>query len=200
MSSQRASPPYPPSTEDEPMIGGDSSAWANEDRDIQQGPPPLHNMEESSNEPQPMREKQGGEGEWESSRPAPMDSEPGSKGGSFYSYRNPSPTKPEDLPRGERGEPVSTLAFGTPERRKGSLADVVDSLKQKKMVELTRTEHDESVCMEGLLSKDWKDHVDQLNASRLLGEVKGKTFNSSLLLPSPGSTRVFRTADRGDGK
>uniref|UniRef100_A0A8C5CVM7 Uncharacterized protein n=1 Tax=Gadus morhua TaxID=8049 RepID=A0A8C5CVM7_GADMO len=69
-----------------------------------------------------------------------QDSEPGSKGGLFYSYRNPSPTKPEDLPRGERGEPVSTLAFGTPERRKGSLADVVDSLKQKKMVELTRTE------------------------------------------------------------
>ena len=54
------------------MIGGESSAWANEDRDIQQGPPPLHNMEESSNEPQPKREKQGGEGEWESSRPAPM--------------------------------------------------------------------------------------------------------------------------------
>ena len=34
------------------------------------------------------------------------------------------------------------LAFGTPERRKGSLADVVDTLKQKKLVELTKTEQD----------------------------------------------------------
>lgn len=34
------------------------------------------------------------------------------------------------------------LVFGTPERRKGSLADVVDTLKQKKLVELTKTEQD----------------------------------------------------------
>lgn len=37
---------------------------------------------------------------------------------------------------------MSGLAFGTPERRKGSLADVVDTLKQKKLVELTKTEQD----------------------------------------------------------
>ncbi|CAL8357151.1 unnamed protein product [Lota lota] len=174
MSSMRATPPYPQSTEDEPMIGRDSSAWANEDRDIQQGTPPLHNTEACSNESQPMREKQCSEVEWESSRPAILmdNSEQGSKVGLAYSYQNTSPTKPEEYSR-ERGETVSTLAFGTPERRKGSLADVVDTLKQKKLVELTKTEQDESMCMEGLLSKDWKEHVDQLNANRLLGEVKG---------------------------
>lgn len=66
-----------------------------------------------------------------------------SKGGSVYSYRttSTSPTKPEECPR-DRGEPVIGLAFGTPERRKGSLADVVDTLKQKKLVELTKTEQD----------------------------------------------------------
>ncbi|CAL8263859.1 unnamed protein product [Merluccius merluccius] len=173
MSSMRATPPYPQSTEDEPMIGRDGSAWANEDRDIQQGTPPLHNSEVGSDEPQPMREKQRSEAEWESAGPALMDnSEQGSKVGSAYSYRNTSPAKPEEYSR-ERGETISALAFGTPERRKGSLADVVDTLKQKKLVELTKTEQDESMCMERLLSKDWKEHVDQLNANSLLGEVKG---------------------------
>uniref|UniRef100_A0A669DXT4 SRY-box transcription factor 6 n=1 Tax=Oreochromis niloticus TaxID=8128 RepID=A0A669DXT4_ORENI len=97
-----------------------------------------------------------------------------SKGGSVYSYRttSTSPTKPEECPR-DRGEPVIGLAFGTPERRKGSLADVVDTLKQKKLVELTKTEQDEPSCMERLLSKDWKERVDRLNATELLGEVKG---------------------------
>ncbi|XP_060892029.1 transcription factor SOX-6-like isoform X5 [Labrus mixtus] len=65
------------------------------------------------------------------------------------------------------------LTFGTPERRKGSLADVVDTLKQKKLVELTKTEQDEPTCMERLLSKEWKERVDRLNANELLGEVKG---------------------------
>uniref|UniRef100_A0AAX7SZR0 HMG box domain-containing protein n=1 Tax=Astatotilapia calliptera TaxID=8154 RepID=A0AAX7SZR0_ASTCA len=98
----------------------------------------------------------------------------GSKGGSVYSYRttSTSPTKPEECPR-DRGEPVIGLAFGTPERRKGSLADVVDTLKQKKLVELTKTEQDEPSCMERLLSKDWKERVDCLNATEFLGEVKG---------------------------
>uniref|UniRef100_A0A8C8CUC7 HMG box domain-containing protein n=1 Tax=Oncorhynchus tshawytscha TaxID=74940 RepID=A0A8C8CUC7_ONCTS len=67
----------------------------------------------------------------------------------------------------------SGSTFGTLERRKGSLADVVDTLKQKKLVELTKTEQDESTCMERLLSKDWKDRMERLNASKLLGEVKG---------------------------
>lgn len=60
-----------------------------------------------------------------------------------YSYQtnSTSPPKPEEFSR-DRGEPVIGLAFGTPERRKGSLADVVDTLKQKKLVELTKTEQD----------------------------------------------------------
>lgn len=37
---------------------------------------------------------------------------------------------------------LSGSAFGTPERRKGSLADVVDTLKQKKLEEMTKTEQD----------------------------------------------------------
>ncbi|TNN43700.1 Transcription factor SOX-6 [Liparis tanakae] len=63
-----------------------------------------------------------------------------SKGGSVYSYRtnSTSPPKPEEGSR----EPMVGLVFGTPERRKGSLADVVDTLKQKKLVELTKTEQD----------------------------------------------------------
>uniref|UniRef100_A0A665WTM4 Transcription factor SOX-6-like n=1 Tax=Echeneis naucrates TaxID=173247 RepID=A0A665WTM4_ECHNA len=97
-----------------------------------------------------------------------------SKGCSVYSYRtnSTSPHKPEECSR-DRGESMIGLAFGTPERRKGSLADVVDTLKQKKLVELTKTEQDEPSCMERLLSKDWKERVDRLNANELLGEVKG---------------------------
>uniref|UniRef100_A0A8C7GMH6 SRY-box transcription factor 6 n=1 Tax=Oncorhynchus kisutch TaxID=8019 RepID=A0A8C7GMH6_ONCKI len=97
-----------------------------------------------------------------------------SKGCSLYSYRNnsTSPPKPEECSR-ERGEQLGGSTFGTLERRKGSLADVVDTLKQKKLVELTKTEQDETTCMERLLSKDWKDRMERLNASKLLGEVKG---------------------------
>lgn len=71
-----------------------------------------------------------------------QDSE-SSKGCSIYSYRtnSTSPPKPEESSR-ERGEHMIGLAYGTPERRKGSLADVVDTLKQKKLVELTKTEQD----------------------------------------------------------
>lgn len=40
---------------------------------------------------------------------------------------------------------MTSVTFGTPERRKGSLADVVDTLKQKKLEEMTRTEQ-EGMC------------------------------------------------------
>lgn len=40
---------------------------------------------------------------------------------------------------------MTSVNFGTPERRKGSLADVVDTLKQKKLEEMTRTEQ-EGMC------------------------------------------------------
>uniref|UniRef100_A0A8C5B2H9 SRY-box transcription factor 6 n=1 Tax=Gadus morhua TaxID=8049 RepID=A0A8C5B2H9_GADMO len=93
---------------------------------------------------------------------------------SLYSFRNnsTSPHKPEEGAR-ERGDMLSASAFGTPERRKGSLADVVDTLKQKKLEEMTKTEQDESSCMEKLLSKDWKEKMERLNTSELLAEVKG---------------------------
>uniref|UniRef100_A0A674A4Z1 SRY-box transcription factor 6 n=1 Tax=Salmo trutta TaxID=8032 RepID=A0A674A4Z1_SALTR len=97
-----------------------------------------------------------------------------SKGCSLNSYRNNtiSPPKPEECSQ-DCVELLGGSAFRTPERRKGSLADVVDTLKQKKLVELTKTEQDESTCVETLLSRDWKDRRDRLNASELLGEVKG---------------------------
>uniref|UniRef100_A0AAX7UMY9 HMG box domain-containing protein n=1 Tax=Astatotilapia calliptera TaxID=8154 RepID=A0AAX7UMY9_ASTCA len=170
MSSMRATPPFHPPPEEAEVIGQDSAGWVGDEHD---GPketvsPSLHDQSHPD-ELQPIREKPT-DAEWESVSP---DNE-SSKGGSVYSYRttSTSPTKPEECPR-DRGEPVIGLAFGTPERRKGSLADVVDTLKQKKLVELTKTEQDEPSCMERLLSKDWKERVDCLNATEFLGEVKG---------------------------
>ncbi|XP_062948596.1 transcription factor SOX-6 isoform X8 [Cynocephalus volans] len=92
---------------------------------------------------------------------------------SLYSFRNTStsPHKPDDGSRDR--EIVTSVTFGTPERRKGSLADVVDTLKQKKLEEMTRTEQEDSSCMEKLLSKDWKEKMERLNTSELLGEIKG---------------------------
>ncbi|EGV97867.1 Transcription factor SOX-5, partial [Cricetulus griseus] len=53
-----------------------------------------------------------------------------------------SSTSPQKAEEGGRqsGESVSSTALGTPERRKGSLADVVDTLKQRKMEELIKNE------------------------------------------------------------
>ncbi|XP_057878182.1 transcription factor SOX-5 isoform X5 [Melospiza georgiana] len=50
-----------------------------------------------------------------------------------------SPLKAEEGGR-PGGESLSGAALGTPERRKGSLADVVDTLKQRKMEELIKNE------------------------------------------------------------
>ncbi|PNI79167.1 SOX6 isoform 11, partial [Pan troglodytes] len=72
---------------------------------------------------------------------------------SLYSFRNTS-TSPHKPDEGSRDREIMTsVTFGTPERRKGSLADVVDTLKQKKLEEMTRTEQEDSSCMEKLLSK-----------------------------------------------
>lgn len=74
---------------------------------------------------------------------------------SLYSFRNTStsPHKPEEGGR-DRSELITSVNFGTPERRKGSLADVVDTLKQKKLEEMTRTEQ-EGMCyfVIGLISQ-----------------------------------------------
>ncbi|XP_054865102.1 transcription factor SOX-6-like isoform X4 [Amphiprion ocellaris] len=149
MSSMRATPPFLPPSEE--VIGQDNAAWAADEREDpkESASPSLHDQPHPD-ELQPIREKPT-DAEWENVGPAVM---------------------PEECSR-DRGEPMIGLAFGTPERRKGSLADVVDTLKQKKLVELTKTEQDEPSCMERLLSKDWKERVDRLNANELLGEVKG---------------------------
>ncbi|XP_029524419.1 transcription factor SOX-6-like isoform X2 [Oncorhynchus nerka] len=173
MSSKRATPPFPPATEEEEAIGQDSVGWANEDRESHDQPvtPPLHGKP-LPEEHQPIRDSKP-ESDWESIGPTQTDNA-SSKGCSLNSYRNNSisPPKPEECSQ-DCGELLGGSAFRTPERRKGSLADVVDTLKQKKLVELTKTEQDESTCAETLLSRDWKDRRDRLNASELLGEVKG---------------------------
>uniref|UniRef100_A0A8C5E6U7 Transcription factor SOX-6-like n=1 Tax=Gouania willdenowi TaxID=441366 RepID=A0A8C5E6U7_GOUWI len=172
MSSLRATPPFHPPSEVAAEMGQDDPSWLGDERE---GPkkmasPSLHDHPHPD-ELQPIREKTVN-AEWENVSPTVMENE-SSKGCSFYSYRtsSTSPPKPEECSR-DRGEPMIGLTFGTPERRKGSLADVVDTLKQKKLVELTKTEQDDT-CMERLLSKDWKERVDRLNATELLGEVKG---------------------------
>ncbi|XP_068170303.1 transcription factor SOX-6-like isoform X2 [Antennarius striatus] len=174
MSSMRATPPFhPPSGEEEEAISQDGAAWAGDKHDgLKEAPSPHSQNQPRPDELQPIREKLA-DAEWENMVPAATDNE-GSKGCLVYPYRtnSTSPPKPDDFPR-DRGEPMIGLTFGTPERRKGSLADVVDTLKQKKLVELTKTEQDEPSCMERLLSKDWKERVDRLNANELLGEVKG---------------------------
>uniref|UniRef100_A0A3P9LQ11 HMG box domain-containing protein n=2 Tax=Oryzias latipes TaxID=8090 RepID=A0A3P9LQ11_ORYLA len=173
MSSMRATPPFRPPSEEAEAMGQDNAVWADEGPE---GPKetgsPLPHDQSHSDEFQPVTEKRM-DADWENVAPAAMDSE-SNKGCSVYSHRNnsTSPTKLEESSR-DRGEPMTGFAFGTPERRKGSLADVVDTLKQKKLVELTKTEQDETSCMERLLSKDWKERVDRLNANELLGEVKG---------------------------
>ncbi|XP_062238789.1 transcription factor SOX-5 isoform X3 [Platichthys flesus] len=66
----------------------------------------------------------------------------------------------------------SAGALGTPERRKGSLADVVDTLKQRKMEELIKNEPEEAPSIERLLSKDWKDKLLAMGSGHI-GEIKG---------------------------
>ncbi|MGH0131592.1 UNVERIFIED_CONTAM: hypothetical protein FKN15_023610 [Acipenser sinensis] len=67
----------------------------------------------------------------------------GIKGPSLSPYAqqnsSTSPTKTEDGAR-QGSDSGSSTALGTPERRKGSLADVVDTLKQRKMEELIKNE------------------------------------------------------------
>ncbi|XP_036373579.1 transcription factor SOX-5 isoform X6 [Megalops cyprinoides] len=113
------------------------------------------------------------------SSPRSLDSPPmeheGSKGVSLSPYTqhnsSTSPTKMEDggRPASESG---SATALGTPERRKGSLADVVDTLKQRKMEELIKNEPEETPSIERLLSKDWKDKLLAMGSGSF-GEIKG---------------------------
>ncbi|XP_039204814.1 transcription factor SOX-5-like isoform X2 [Crotalus tigris] len=54
-----------------------------------------------------------------------------------------SPSKADEGGR-QSGESFSSTVLGTPERRKGSLADVVDTLKQRKMEEMIKNEPEET--------------------------------------------------------
>ncbi|XP_033888943.1 transcription factor SOX-5-like isoform X6 [Acipenser ruthenus] len=99
----------------------------------------------------------------------------GIKGPSLSPYAqqnsSTSPTKTEDGAR-QGSDSGSSMALGTPERRKGSLADVVDTLKQRKMEELIKNEPEETPSIEKLLSKDWKDKLLAMGSGNF-GEIKG---------------------------
>ncbi|XP_068134090.1 transcription factor SOX-5 isoform X2 [Hyperolius riggenbachi] len=82
-----------------------------------------------------------------------------------------SPMKADEGGR-QSGESLTNAALGTPERRKGSLADVVDTLKQRKMEELIKSEPEETPSIEKLLSKDWKDKLLAMGSGNL-GDIKG---------------------------
>ncbi|KAF6340526.1 SRY-box transcription factor 5 [Rhinolophus ferrumequinum] len=97
----------------------------------------------------------------------------GNKVMSSFAPHNSS-TSPQKAEEGGRqsGECLSSTALGTPERRKGSLADVVDTLKQRKMEELIKNEPEETPSIEKLLSKDWKDKLLAMGSGNF-GEIKG---------------------------
>uniref|UniRef100_UPI00398F1BCD transcription factor SOX-5 isoform X4 n=1 Tax=Pristiophorus japonicus TaxID=55135 RepID=UPI00398F1BCD len=97
----------------------------------------------------------------------------GNKAASLFPTHNSS-TSPLKTEEGARqiSESGSGTALGTPERRKGSLADVVDTLKQKKMEELIKSEPEEAPSIEKLLSKDWKDKLLAMGSGNI-GEIKG---------------------------
>uniref|UniRef100_A0A4W4FDB7 HMG box domain-containing protein n=1 Tax=Electrophorus electricus TaxID=8005 RepID=A0A4W4FDB7_ELEEL len=118
--------------------------------------------------------------------PRPLDSPPtlhssmeqeNSKGLALSPYAQhnstTSPSKQQGAVEcGVSGASGASGALGTPERRKGSLADVVDTLKQRKMEELIKNEPEEAPSIERLLSKDWKDKLLAMGSGHF-GEIKG---------------------------
>ncbi|KAM6896651.1 transcription factor SOX-5 isoform 8-T8 [Lycodopsis pacificus] len=99
----------------------------------------------------------------------------GSKGSSLSPYPQHNATSPGKEDGGGRhcsDGGSAAGALGTPERRKGSLADVVDTLKQRKMEELIKNEPEEAPSIERLLSKDWKDKLLAMGSGHI-GEIKG---------------------------
>ncbi|XP_072311116.1 transcription factor SOX-5 isoform X6 [Eucyclogobius newberryi] len=100
-----------------------------------------------------------------------------SKGHALSPYTQHNATSPGKEEAGGGSRPCSdgglaTGALGTPERRKGSLADVVDTLKQRKMEELIKNEPEEPPSIERLLSKDWKDKLLAMGSGHI-AEIKG---------------------------
>ncbi|XP_056463930.1 transcription factor SOX-6 isoform X2 [Gadus chalcogrammus] len=179
MSSKQATSPFASVADGEDTLNQEHLSWDKEESMEAHTTPqiPLHSLLHGKVHPDEMQPLSSlpPETDWDSLVSAQQRMESDSnKVCSLYSFRNnsTSPHKPEEGAR-ERGDLLSASAFGTPERRKGSLADVVDTLKQKKLEEMTKTEQDESSCMEKLLSKDWKEKMERLNTSELLAEVKG---------------------------
>nr|XP_049574963.1 transcription factor SOX-6 isoform X3 [Syngnathus scovelli] len=179
MSTKQATSPFASVVDGDDAMSQDHLSWEKEETADAHCTPqlPLHNLLHGKAHPdeiQPLSSVPS-ESDWDSLVSAQQRMESDSnKVCSLYSFRNnsTSPHKPEEGAR-ERGDLLSASAFGTPERRKGSLADVVDTLKQKKLEEMTKTEQDDSSCMEKLLSKDWKEKMERLNTSDLLADVKG---------------------------
>ncbi|XP_024151395.1 transcription factor SOX-6 isoform X1 [Oryzias melastigma] len=178
MSSKQATSPFASVVDGDDAMSQEHLTWEKEESSEAHGTPqlPLHSLlhGKAPDEMQPLSSVPT-ESDWDSLMSAQQRMESDSnKVCSLYSFRNnsTSPHKPEEGAR-ERSDLLSGSAFGTPERRKGSLADVVDTLKQKKLEEMTKTEQDETSCMEKLLSKDWKEKMERLSTSELLGEVKG---------------------------
>uniref|UniRef100_A0A673CUG0 SRY-box transcription factor 6 n=1 Tax=Sphaeramia orbicularis TaxID=375764 RepID=A0A673CUG0_9TELE len=179
MSSKQATSPFASVVDGDDTMNQEHLSWEKEESAEAHGTPqlPLHSLLHGKAHPDEMQPLSSvpPESDWDSLLSAQQRMESDSnKVCSLYSFRNnsTSPHKPEEGAR-ERSDLLSGSAFGTPERRKGSLADVVDTLKQKKLEEMTKTEQDESSCMEKLLSKDWKEKMERLNTSELLAEVKG---------------------------
>ncbi|XP_015253111.1 PREDICTED: transcription factor SOX-5 isoform X8 [Cyprinodon variegatus] len=107
----------------------------------------------------------------------PSTEHEGMKGSSLSPYPQHNATSPGKEESGGGGRPcndggTATGTLGTPERRKGSLADVVDTLKQRKMEELIKNEPEEPPSIERLLSKDWKDKLLAMGSGHI-GEIKG---------------------------
>ncbi|XP_066439791.1 transcription factor SOX-6 isoform X2 [Eleutherodactylus coqui] len=181
MSSKPATSPFTCKADgEEELSGGDLSSRDKEDADEQHlgGHLPLHTLLHSKTHPEELASlvsNMQADSDWDnmmsSQQRMDLDS---NKLRSLYSFRttSTSPHKPDEGAR-DRSDLMSSVNFGTPERRKGSLADVVDTLKQKKLEEMTRTEQEDPTCMEKLLSKDWKEKMERLNTSELLGEIKG---------------------------
>uniref|UniRef100_A0A4W5QP56 SRY-box transcription factor 6 n=1 Tax=Hucho hucho TaxID=62062 RepID=A0A4W5QP56_9TELE len=148
MSSKQATSPFASVADGEEAMSQDHLSWDKEESAEAHGTPqlPLHSLlhsKGSMDELQPLSSVPP-ESDWDSMVSAQQRMESDSnKVCSLYSFRNnsTSPHKPEEGAR-ERGDLLSGSAFGTPERRKGSLADVVDTLKQKKLEEMTKTEQD----------------------------------------------------------
>ncbi|XP_063052596.1 transcription factor Sox-6-like isoform X2 [Engraulis encrasicolus] len=146
--SSKNSPMSPSSESEGGRRGQESESWDNEEResrmdhpgDMPPTPPPLRNQSPAE-EPQPISSSRQQEPDLDApgAGPAQQDSE-GNKMSALYSHLNNSNVSSPH--KEERADPLSASAFGMLERRKGSLADVVDTLKQKKMEEMTKTEQD----------------------------------------------------------